>query len=54
MLEIYQWGDLMEAVEYLWVPPLQCKVKINIEMQNKINKNACPKMFHACIERNGL
>lgn len=35
-------------------PKLHCKVKINIEMQNKINKNASPKVFHACIERSGL
>ena len=35
-------------------PEVQLNVKTNIKMQNKINKNACPKVFSAYIERNEI
>lgn len=54
MLEIYQWRDLMEAVEYLWVPPnYNLKLKSTLKCRIKLIKMPLPKCFMLVLKEVG-
>lgn len=54
MSEIYQWGDLMEAAEYLWVPPkYNVKLKSTLKCRIKLIKMPVPGCFMLVLKEMG-